>query len=176
LANRVDDTGGTMGLSLLGGAFYNLKSKPRALKEEKNFTRSPFRDLLENGFSRNNDRVIGLINGYTTIICHSRYTGKFAINIYMLFDPRQGRHFLSDCDMQDIRTRNKLTRNLFEQDFEWSKNAVIYCFEYDFIPPAYEKILRRTKLMADVLKQEGLKQIGYQETNTLLETLLSKDP
>jgi hypothetical protein len=74
-------------------------------KRKKLLSKPPFTQLFENGFSRNGEMAVGVVQGYIITIFYTWTAGKSAIHLNALFDT--GFHVHSSEDvLKDIIYRN----------------------------------------------------------------------
>src|SRR5262245_6516169 len=80
LENAMILIGGALLLSLIVGTiYYFLDTRWGPAKREKKFSKSPFRELLDLGFKREKDFIVGTVNGFTTIVMYQWPGGRSAI-------------------------------------------------------------------------------------------------
>jgi len=156
---------------IVGTLYYFYDTKWGPGKRAKILSKSPFKELKEHGFQEYEDFIWGIINGYTVFISFVWFTGKPAINIEILFNPKSVGHFLGLQELKQIRKRNKISSFFNNREYAWQRNAVGYLIEYNFKPPLYEKILGKAAELTEILVKENLKVISKEETATLLTEL-----
>ena len=150
--------------TIIGTIYYFLDTKWGPKKREKRFFKTPFKQLLEGGFRREDDFITGTVNGYTIIVMYVWPGGKSAINIDVLFDPRFLHGFLSAEDIRQIEKRNKKSSFWTNHNYLWTLNSVGLSLEYTLTPPSAEKVITRAKELVDILIKEGLKPITLKQS------------
>ena len=131
------------------------------------FSKSPFTELLQNGFARKDDLIYGHINGYTIIVMYSWSSGKSSIKIDVLFDPHIAGQLMTGDMFKEMTKRIKPKNRFTDQPYTWTKNSIGHEFEYNFRPPNHDKIIRKAETLTEVLALEGLKPMKLEEAEKL---------
>jgi hypothetical protein len=146
-----------------GTIYYLQDTRWGPRKREKRFLKSPFKELLANGFVRKENLATGKINDYTAIVMYSWEGGKPAITIDILFDLGVKDASAADSMIKEISKRNKPSDKFFGLPYNWSKNSIGSRFEYNFTPPSYEKIMQQGEKLTEVLIRERLHTMSLEE-------------
>ena len=156
--------------ALLIGTFtflYDTKWGPN--KRIKILNRSTFKELQNAGFRKRDDFLWGIINGYTTVLSFTWETGKSAILVQVLFDPRKDAgHYLTLQELKAIAGRRRSATAWGENKYLWERNALGYHIEYSFIAPSPDKVLGIADELVGILQKENLKSITLAETEEML--------
>lgn len=170
LENNMILLGGALLLSLIVGTIYYFQdTKWGPAKREKKFSKSPFKDLIDVGFERKGDFIVGKINDYATIVMYTWESGKPGIKIDLLFNPKPSTDFLTMRDIDQLEKRNK---NMWKNTFYWTRNSIGQLIEYNFSPPSFQKIIAKAEKMSDILIKEGMRPISYEENEEIIPELI----
>lgn len=153
---------------IIGTLYYFQDTKWGPKKREKRFSKTPFKQLLSNGFKREANFAIGNICGYTVIIAYTWHTGKPAINIDVLFDLRSLNDFITPEEIKQIHKRNKRLSIWSNHNFSWTRNSIGHLIEYSFDPPSYKHVIVKAEEMIAILIKEGLKPISLDQTKEII--------
>jgi hypothetical protein len=133
---------GALSLSaFVGTLYYFLDTKWGPKKREKRFTKTPFKQLLEGGFRREEDYILGTVNCYTVIVRYVWPGGSSAVKIDVLFDPRCSSSFISPDAIKQIEKRNKKSSFWSTDNYLWTLNSVGLLLEYSINPPSAQKVI-----------------------------------
>ena len=163
---------GALVISLSCGTLYyfrDTKWEPR--RREKMLIRSPFPQLLQDGFTRKGNLFHGKINGYSTVVQYSRLDGKKAIKLDVLFDPRVVGQSMTREMLIDISNRNKPRNKFTDPPYAWTKNSIGQTFEYNLKPPTYDMIIKQAELFTQILTLERHKPINFEEAERLSKSI-----
>lgn len=170
LENNMILLGGALLLSLIVGTIYYFQdTKWGPAKREKKFSKSPFKDLIDVGFERKGDFIVGKINDYATIVMYTWESGKPGIKIDLLFNPKPSTDFLTMRDIDQLEKRNK---NIWTNTFYWTRNSIGQLIEYNFSTPSFQKIIAKAEKMSDILIKEGMRPISYDENEEIIPELI----
>ena len=163
---------GALVISLSCGTLYyfrDTKWEPR--RREKMMIRSPFPQLLQEGFTRKNSLFHGRINAYTAVTQYSLDNGKKAIKLDVLFDPRVAGQLMTHEMLNEISNRNKPLNKFTDPSYTWTKNSIGQTFEYNLKPPTYDMIIKQAELFTRILTLERLKPINFEEAERLSNSI-----
>jgi hypothetical protein len=161
--------GALAGSIIVGTIYYFQDTKWGPAKRKKRLSKSPFKDLIDIGFERKDDFIVGKINDYTTIVMYTWESGKPGIKIDLLFNPRPSTDFLTARDIDQFEKRHK---NVWKNPLYWTRNSIGQLFEYNFSPPSFKKIIVKAKEMSDILIKEGMRPISYEENEQVISELI----
>jgi hypothetical protein len=175
LENLLIAGAGALVLSLtIGTIYYFLDTKWGPAKREKRFSKPPFTELIDAGFQRENDCVIRTIDGYSVMVMYTWHTGKPAIEVTVLFDPRYLDGFFTGDDINQFEKRNRDKRWWSARTFSWARNSISHSLEYNFSPPSYRKVIASAEAIIEILIREGLRPIGRDKSEEILPDLINE--
>ncbi|OJY98274.1 MAG: hypothetical protein BGP13_11585 [Sphingobacteriales bacterium 40-81] len=164
LVNLLIIFSGALISSLLAGTIYYLQdTKWGPAKREKRFSKSPFRELLLNGFTRENNFVIGYISKYPVIIIYNWGLEKPSVNIHIFFNSHYRGRKLAFEDTAEIEKRNLKKTMWSNHNYFWRENSIAHFIAYNFSPPDYEKVLSKADEIINMLRNEALQPININE-------------
>jgi hypothetical protein len=153
--------------TLLGVLSFFIDTRWEPAKRKKRMLKSPFKELFQNGFVREDDLAIGNVREYTVIVQYFWSGGKYEIKLDILFDMGLYKMLTSASNaIKEIEKRNKPNR-FTAIPYQWTMNSVGCIFEYSFRPPSYEKLIKKANELIDVLKNERLSPMSYDKAITL---------
>ena len=84
----------------------------------------------------------------------------------VLFDPRLSSGCLSNEDIKQIAKRNRssIWRN---HNYLWTLNSVGTSIQYGLWPPSAEKVISKAQDLVNILINENLRPISFQETEEI---------
>jgi len=158
---------GALGGSIFFGTiYYMVDTKWSPAKRKKMLLKPPFTELIENGFSKHNDMLVGTHKGYTVVIHYTWYPRKSTIRLIVLFDVGFSVHATGDL-LNSIFHRNQPVNRFSSLAHEWYRNAISCTFEYYFKPPSYEKLIAKMEDFTAILLREGLIPQSLEEARSL---------
>jgi hypothetical protein len=165
-----------VGVALLGALvsgtiyfFYDTRWGPK--KRTRMLSKSPFKELKEQGFRELEEFVWSTINGYTVVVSYAWFTGKSAINIEVLFHPKPFGQFLTREEIKELSKRNRPGNFFTARELTWQRNSIGDMMEYNFKPPSYEKVLTRASELTEILAKENLRPVTIQESEKIFAEL-----
>lgn len=147
----------------VGTIYFYIDTKWGPKKREKRFSKAPFKQLLESGFKRDGDFLSGIIDGYTVTVMFVWPSGKSAIKIEVLFDPRSLGSSISFDEIKQIEKRHKKGGFWLSQENDWTRNSVGLSLEYNFKPPSAETVVAKAQELTDMLIKENIKPISFEK-------------
>lgn len=168
LQNLLILMGGALLLAaIVGTIYYFLDTKWGPRKREKRFGKPPFRELLQQGFTRVDHFLAGTAKGYTVVVQFVWPGGKSAIRVDVLFDPRPLGSILSQQDLKELEKRYRKSSIWNDQRYEWTANSLGLLMPYNFSPPKAQAVLEKAKELVDILTRERLQPITLEQTEEL---------
>lgn len=155
----------------IGTIYFYIDARWGPNKREKSFSKAPFVQLVEKGFRRTGDFLIGTVDGYTVMIMFVWSSGNSAIKIAVLFDPRFFENSTSYDDVEQIEKRHKNPGFWKNQEHEWTRNSVGFSLGYNFKPPSAETVIAKAQEMTEMLIKENIKPGGFEK----LEDIAKRD-
>ncbi|MFT3701708.1 MAG: hypothetical protein QM802_05035 [Agriterribacter sp.] len=149
--------------ALVGTIYFYIDARWGPNKREKRFSKVPFIQLVEKGFKRTGDFLIGTVDGYTVMIMFVWPLGQSAVKIAVLFDPASLAASTSYDDIEQIEKRHKKTGIWKNQEHEWTRNSVSFSLGYNFNPPSAETVIAKAQEMTDMLIKENIKPVSIEK-------------